>query len=156
MQIKPGIETLAVHAGHPLDPGTDAVTPAIHLSTTFARLSDGSYQHPKVKRVYYPGLPEHPGAELATRQMLMSGGMVSFEIGSREEAFQVAGKLQVFTSATSLGTVKSLVEIGALMESMHNLDTSNVETVIPDNLLRLSVGIEDVKTLIWDLEQALT
>jgi cystathionine beta-lyase/cystathionine gamma-synthase len=45
MQIKPGIETLAVHAGHPLDKGTDAVTPAIHLSTTFARLSDGSYQH---------------------------------------------------------------------------------------------------------------
>ncbi len=111
--------------------------------------------HPKVKRVYYPGLPEHPNAELAARQMLMSGGMVSFQVDSRESAFQVAGKLQVFTSATSLGGVKSLVEIGALMESMHNLDTSDVETVIPDNLLRLSVGIEDVKTLIWDLEQAL-
>ncbi len=112
--------------------------------------------HPKVKRVYYPGLAEHPGAELAARQMLYGGGMVSFQVGSREEAFQVAGKLQVFTSATSLGGVKSLVEIGALMESMHNLDTSSVETVIPDDLLRLSVGIEDVKTLIWDLEQALS
>ena len=112
--------------------------------------------HPKVKRVYYPGLPEHPGAELAARQMLYCGGMVSFQVGSREEAFQVAGKLQVFTSATSLGTVKSLVEIGALMESMQNLDTSNVEAVIADDLLRLSVGIEDVKTLILDLEQALS
>jgi cystathionine gamma-synthase len=55
-----------------------------------------------------------------------------------------------------LGGVKSLVEIGALMESMQNLDTSSAETVIPDDLLRLSVGIEDVKTLILDLEQALS
>jgi cystathionine gamma-synthase len=124
-------------------------------SETASKIAQFLSNHPKVKQVYYPGLPEHPGAKLAAQQMSMSGGMVSFEVGSREEAFQVAGKFQVFTSATSLGITKSLVEIGALMESMNNLDTSNVETIIPDTLLRLSVGIEDVNTLLWDIEQAL-
>jgi cystathionine gamma-synthase len=124
-------------------------------SESASKIAQFLSQHPKVKRVYYPGLPEHPGASLAARQMSLAGGMVSFQVDNREEAFRVAGKFQVFTSATSLGITKSLVEIGALMESMNNLDTSGVETAIPDNLLRLSVGIEDVNTLLCDIEQAL-
>lgn len=104
--------------------------------------------HPAVEAVHYPGLKEHPGYEVAARQMALPGGMLSFQVGGgREKAFEVAAKVKVFTRATSLGGVESLIEHRASMEGP--------ETRTPDNLLRLSVGLEHPDDLIEDLAQAL-
>ncbi|MGD0263721.1 MAG: aminotransferase class V-fold PLP-dependent enzyme [Candidatus Methylomirabilota bacterium] len=104
--------------------------------------------HPAVEAVHYPGLKEHPGYEVAARQMALPGGMLAFQVkGGREKAFEVAAKVKVFTRATSLGGVESLIEHRASMEGP--------ETRTPDNLLRLSVGLEHPDDLIEDLAQAL-
>ena len=105
-------------------------------------------QHPGVEAVHYPGLKEHPGFEVAARQMALPGGMLSFQVkGERKEAFEVAAKVKVFTRATSLGGVESLIE--------HRASVEGPETRTPDNLLRLSVGLEHPDDLIEDLAQAL-
>ena len=105
--------------------------------------------HPKVERVIYPGLPSHPGHAIARRQMTGGfGGMLSILTrGGAEEARRVAGGVKVFYPATSLGGVESLIE--------HRKTVEGPDSLVPPNLLRVSVGIEHVSDLIADLEQAL-
>ena len=104
--------------------------------------------HPQVEQVMYPGLPDHPGHALAAQQMSSGfGGLLSFVVkGGAEAALKAAGRLQLFHRATSLGGVESLVE---------HRHTIEPHTGIPEGLLRLSVGIEDVEDLGADLGQAL-
>ncbi len=105
--------------------------------------------HPGVEAVHYPGLNEHPGYAIAARQMTLPGGMLSFQVkGGRDRAFEAAGKVRIFTRATSLGGAESLIEHRASMEGP--------DTRTPDNLLRLSIGLEHADDLIDDLAQALT
>lgn len=104
--------------------------------------------HPAVEAVHYPGLPGHPGREVAARQMALFGGMVSVQPrGDATHALAVAARLRLFTRATSLGGVESLVE--------HRRSIEGPLSVTPDNLLRLSVGLEDPRDLVDDLAQAL-
>jgi len=104
--------------------------------------------HPAIERVHYPGLPDHPGHALATRQMEGFGAMLSFQVrGGREQAMRVAANLRLFTRATSLGGPHSLVE--------HRASIEGPQTTTPHNLLRLSVGLENPADLIADLGQAL-
>jgi len=108
--------------------------------------------HPAVTHVSYPGLPTHPGHELASRQMRGFGGMVSFRVGSAEVAAAVCGATRIFTLAESLGGVESLVEHPARMT--HG-SVAGTALEVPDDLVRLSVGLEDVDDLLADLDQAL-
>lgn len=104
--------------------------------------------HPKVERVHYPGLPSHPQHELARKQMNSFGGMLSFELkGDRAAAMALPNRTQIFTRATSLGGVESLIE--------HRQSIEGPETLTPETLLRLSIGLEHPDDLITDLEQAL-
>lgn len=104
--------------------------------------------HPAVEVVHYPGLPTHPGHDVAARQMRAFGGMLSFQVkGGRDEAMAVAARVRLFTRATSLGGVESLIEHRASVEGPH--------TQTPANLLRVSVGLEHPDDLIADLDQAL-
>jgi cystathionine gamma-synthase len=104
--------------------------------------------HPAVEAVHYPGLADHPGHEIAERQMIGFGGMLSMQLrGGRERAMQVAAGVRLFTRATSLGGTHSLIEHRASVEGPH--------TRTPQNLLRISVGLENAEDLIGDLEQAL-
>ncbi|MFJ4107346.1 cystathionine gamma-synthase [Oerskovia enterophila] len=108
--------------------------------------------HPAVTQVIYPGLASHPGHELATRQMRGFGGMVSFRAGSEEKALEVCAHTQVFTLAESLGGVESLIEHPARMT---HASVAGSALEVPDDLVRLSVGIEDAADLIADLARAL-
>ena len=108
--------------------------------------------HPKVRRVHYPGLPTHPGHEIAERQMRDFGGMVSFEVASREEALRMARSTRLFFLAESLGGVESLIEVPA---PMTHASVAGSPLEVPDTLIRLSVGIEHPDDLIADLGQAL-
>ena len=109
--------------------------------------------HPSVRRVYYPGLPGHPGHELAARQMRDFGGMVSFEVdGSLEDTLGVVERTRVFTLGESLGGVESLIEHPGRMTHATLADSP---FALPDNLVRLSVGIEAAGDLVADLDQAL-
>jgi cystathionine gamma-synthase len=112
--------------------------------------------HPKVRRVHYPGLPDHPDHEVARRQMQGYGGVVSFEVdGSLEDASRLVDAVTLPQIAPSLGGVESLIEQPALM-SFYELTTEEREAVgIRDNLVRLSVGVEDTDDLVADLRQAL-
>ncbi|MDR3328257.1 MAG: PLP-dependent aspartate aminotransferase family protein [Prevotellaceae bacterium] len=112
--------------------------------------------HPKVNRVLYPGLESHPQHELVKRQSSGFGGMLSFELkGTLEDAEKFMGQLTLFVTAESLGGVESLIELPSKMTHVH-VDKSVREAIgISDTLIRVSVGIEDVKDLIADLEQAL-
>ncbi|HKE53765.1 MAG TPA: cystathionine gamma-synthase [Actinomycetota bacterium] len=108
--------------------------------------------HKRVMRVHYPGLPGHPGFEVAVRQMRDFGGMVSFEVETRDEAIQVAESAKLFFLAESLGGVESLIELPGPMTHA-SVTGSPVE--VPDTLIRLSVGIEHPDDLVADLAQAL-
>jgi cystathionine gamma-synthase len=104
--------------------------------------------HPRVARVHYPGLSSHAQHTLARRQMKAFGGVLSFEVnGARADALAVASALRLFTNATSLGSVESLVEHRQSVEGPHSST--------PSTLLRLSVGLEHFDDLIDDLRQAL-
>jgi cystathionine gamma-synthase len=110
-------------------------------------------EHPKVASVRYPGLPDDPGHELAARQMRAFGGMVSFQVtGGAAAARRVAESTQLFFLAESLGGVESLIEHPGIMTHASVAGTS---LEVPDDLLRLSVGIEAVDDLLADLERAL-
>lgn len=113
--------------------------------------------HPKVDKVYWPGFEDHPNHAVAKKQMRGFGGMISFTLkGNKlEEAFQVASKTKVFSLAESLGGVESLIGHPATMTHASIPKTERENAGITDSLLRLSVGIEDIKDLIADLEQAL-
>ena len=104
--------------------------------------------HPRVARVHYPGLPDHPQHAVAAAQMRDFGGMLSFEVdGGEAAALAVAGRLRLFTNATSLGSTESLVE--------HRASIEGPTSTTPRGLLRLSVGLEHAQDLLDDLAQAL-
>ncbi|MDT5290225.1 MAG: cystathionine gamma-synthase [Mycobacterium sp.] len=109
--------------------------------------------HPAVESVLYPGLPGHPNHEVARRQMSGFGGMVSVRLrGGREAAHQLCARTEIFILAESLGGVESLIEHPA---AMTHASTAGSQLEVPDDLVRLSVGIEDAGDLLGDLEQAL-
>lgn len=117
-------------------------------SENAGRLAHFLEQHEGVEAVHYPGLKSHAAHEIAKKQMSMFGGMLSFQVhGARAEAFAVASRVKLFTRATSLGGPESLIEHRASVEGPH--------TRAPENLLRVSVGLEHPDDLIEDLEQAL-
>ena len=113
-------------------------------------------EHPKVARVYYPGLPNHPQRDLAGRQMSGFGGMISFEVkGGLEPARRVVERTRLFTLAESLGGVESLIELPAAMTHASIPVEMRRAHGVADGLVRISVGIEDVADLISDLDRAL-
>ena len=112
------------------------------------QVAEALARHPGVTAALYPGLPDHPGHEIARRQMQGGyGPIVSFRLGDEARAKQVVGALRLFRNATSLGGVESLVE--------HRAPVEGAGTPVPPDLVRLSIGIEDAGDLIADLEQAL-
>ncbi|MGE7601132.1 bifunctional cystathionine gamma-lyase/homocysteine desulfhydrase [Peribacillus sp. NPDC097675] len=111
--------------------------------------------HEAVLKVHYPGLLNHPNHEISKKQSRGFGGMVSFDVGSGEKAQQVLEKVKYFTLAESLGAVESLISIPALMTHASIPAERRKELGITDGLIRISVGLEDVKDLLEDLEQAL-
>jgi cystathionine beta-lyase/cystathionine gamma-synthase len=113
-------------------------------------------KHPKIERVYYPGLASHPQHALALRQMATGGGMVSAIVkGGQSAALRMLERCQIFTLAESLGGVESLIEHPAIMTHASVPSEVRADIGISDALIRLSVGIEDLADLIADLEQAL-
>lgn len=109
--------------------------------------------HPAVASVLYPGLPDHPGHEAAARQMRRFGGMVSVRLaGGREAALDLCRRTELFILAESLGGIESLIEHPG---AMTHASTAGSALEVPDDLVRLSVGIEDTADLLADLEQAL-
>ncbi|WP_329135864.1 cystathionine gamma-synthase [Streptomyces sp. NBC_01476] len=109
--------------------------------------------HPKVTQVYYPGLPEHPGHEVAAKQMKAFGGMVSFRVeGGEQAAVAVCDRARLFTLGESLGGVESLIEHPGRMT---HASVAGSDLEVPADLIRLSVGIEQVDDLLADLKQAL-
>jgi cystathionine beta-lyase/cystathionine gamma-synthase len=109
-------------------------------------------EHEAVERVYYPGLPDHPGHEIAARQMTDFGGMISFLAASEEAAIRLVGETKVWKLAESLGGVESLIEQPA---QMTHASTANAPFAVPPSLVRLSAGIESADDLVADLEHAL-
>jgi cystathionine gamma-synthase len=105
-----------------------------------------------VERVLYPGLPDHPGHEVAAREMRDFGGMISFLVGTAEEAAELVTRTKVWKLAESLGGVESLIEVPA---AMTHASTADAPFAVPANLIRLSVGLESATDLVADLEQAL-
>lgn len=123
-------------------------------SENAARVAEFLLEHPAVSTVLYPGLPAHPGHEVAARQMRGFGGMVSVRMrGGPEAARKLCSRTEVFILAESLGGVESLIEHPG---AMTHASTAGSQLEVPDDLVRLSVGIEDVADLIADLGQALT
>jgi cystathionine beta-lyase/cystathionine gamma-synthase len=111
--------------------------------------------HPKVRRVYYPGLPSHPQHELAKRQMRGFGGMLSFDLGSLEAARRVLNGVRLHALAESLGGVETLISHPATMTHASVPDERREALGITDGLVRISAGIEDIEDLKEDLAQAL-
>ncbi len=114
--------------------------------------------HPKVDKVYWPGFPDHPNHEIAKKQMRDFGGMISFTLkeASLEETFRVASSFKVFTLAESLGGVESLVNHPVTMTHASIPKADRDKVGVTDNLLRLSVGVEDIEDLLEDLERVLS
>lgn len=113
-------------------------------------------QHPRVERVYYPGLPSHPQHALAKQQMSLYGGMISAVLrGSLQDTKQMLSRCQLFTLAESLGGVESLIEHPAIMTHASIPQATREQLGISDGLIRLSVGIEAVEDLQADLQAAL-
>ena len=134
-----GVKTLAVRMDRHCD-NAEAV----------AELLTG---HPRVGRVYYPGLPTHEGHQVAAGQMRRFGGMVSFTVvGGQEEALKVCQRTSLFTLGESLGGVESLIEHPGLMT---HASVAGSILQVPNDLIRLSVGIEDIDDLLVDLRDAL-
>jgi cystathionine beta-lyase len=139
-----GIKTLHVRMERHC---SNAEAIAAHLST-----------HPAVRKVYYPGLKDHPGHAIAARQMKHFGGMVSFALHDDDlaKASAVVSKLKVFTLAESLGGVESLAGHPATMTHASIPKADREKTGVTDGLIRLSVGLEDLRDLTADLDQALS
>ena len=117
-------------------------------SATALALAQFLEQHPQVEAVHYPGLPSHPPHEVACRQMTRFGGMMSVQVGGdRHESIAIAGRLKLFTQATSLGGTESLIE--------HRASVEGPATRAPENLLRISVGLEHIEDLKEDFDDAL-
>jgi cystathionine gamma-synthase len=117
-------------------------------SENAAKVASFLEKHAIVERIHYPGLSSHPQYELAKKQMSLPGGMLSLEVkGGRDAAMLVASKTKLFTRATSLGGVESLIE--------HRASIEGPGTTSPEGLLRVSIGLENADDLIEDLDQAL-
>ena len=117
-------------------------------SENAAKVAEFLVGHKKVDRVHYPGLKSHPGHAIATKQMSMFGGMLSFEVkGGRDAAMNVTNRTKILIRATSLGGVESLIE--------HRASIEGAATTSPEGLIRLSIGLENAEDLIADLDQAL-
>lgn len=117
------------------------------------RVVDLLLSHPKVVQVLYPGLPEHPGHEVAAKQMRRFGGMVSFRVeGGEEAAVEICNRAKLFTLGESLGGVESLIEHPGRMT---HASAAGSPLEVPADLVRLSVGIETVDDLLADLSEAL-
>ncbi|OZM81725.1 PLP-dependent aspartate aminotransferase family protein [Pseudonocardia sp. MH-G8] len=124
-----------------------------HVSAAAMRIAEMLTAHPAVARVHYPGLHSHPQHDLAKRQMTDFGGVVSFEVrGSREDAAAVCARTRLFTLAVSLGSVESLIQHPA---NMTHCTTGGTQAAVPETLVRLSIGLEDVDDLVADLDAAL-
>jgi cystathionine gamma-synthase len=117
------------------------------------RVVEALVSHPKVTKVYYPGLVEHAGHEVAAKQMRRFGGMVSFTVaGGEQAALDVCARTELFTLAESLGGIESLIEHPG---KMTHASTAGSALQVPDDLVRLSVGIESADDLVEDLLAAL-
>jgi cystathionine beta-lyase/cystathionine gamma-synthase len=117
------------------------------------RIADWLVEHPRVADVYFPGLAAHPGHDLAKQQMRRYGGMISFRVhGGEPAALDVVRRTKIILLGESLGGVESLIEHPGRMT---HASVAGTELQVPDDLIRLSVGIEDVEDLIADLDQAL-
>ncbi|GHE75454.1 cystathionine gamma-synthase [Streptomyces cellulosae] len=122
-------------------------------SENAARVADMLTRHKRVTSVLYPGLPDHPGHEVAAKQMRSFGGMISFRVeGGEEAAVEVCNRAKVFTLGESLGGVESLIEHPGRMT---HASVAGSQLEVPADLVRLSVGIENVDDLLEDLQQAL-
>jgi cystathionine gamma-lyase len=119
------------------------------------RIAEWLERHPRVHQVFYPGLPSHPQHELACRQMIGFGGMMSLELGDAALARRVVERTKLFALAESLGGVESLIGHPASMTHASVPPELRRKMGLTDSLVRLSVGIEDVDDLIEDLDQAL-
>lgn len=113
--------------------------------------------HPKVDKIYWPGFTDHPGHELAKKQMRDFGGMISITLkgNKQEEAFKIASSMKVFSLAESLGGVESLINHPATMTHASIPKEERDKAGVVESMLRLSVGVEDIDDLIADLKQAL-
>jgi len=151
------ISDVQIGAGAVLDPFSSWLTlrgmrslgvRITHQCASASTLAGFLTEHPRVKSVHYPGLSEHPGHETARSQMTDFGAMLSLQIdGSRDDAIEIAARTRMFTRATSLGGTESLIEHRASMEGPG--------TSTPENLLRLSIGLEFADDLLEDLTHAL-
>ena len=112
-------------------------------------------QHPRVKRVFYPGLPDHPQHDLARRQMRGFGGMLSFDAGTLEAAIQVCNRVKLMALAESLGGVETLISHPASMTHASVPPERRAAIGLTDSLVRISAGVEDPQDLIDDIAQAL-
>jgi cystathionine gamma-synthase len=122
-------------------------------SENAAKVADMLTRHARVSKVLYPGLEDHPGHEVAAKQMRSFGGMVSFRVaGGEEAAVEVCNRAKVFTLGESLGGVESLIEHPGRMT---HASVAGSALEVPADLVRLSVGIENVDDLLEDLQQAL-
>ncbi|MFD7655203.1 cystathionine gamma-synthase [Actinosynnema sp. NPDC059797] len=118
------------------------------------KVAEALLRHPKVTRVLYPGLPDHPGHEVAAKQMRRFGGMISFTVeGGEQAALDVCSRTRLFTLAESLGGVESLIEHPGRMT---HASTAGSLLQVPSDLIRLSVGIESPEDLVADLHEALS
>jgi cystathionine gamma-synthase len=122
-------------------------------SENATRVAEFLAEHPAIDTVLYPGLPSHPNHDVAARQMTDFGGMVSVRVkGGRAAAQQLCARTEIFILAESLGGVESLIEHPG---AMTHASTAGSQLEVPEDLVRLSVGIEDAADLLGDLEQAL-
>jgi methionine-gamma-lyase len=112
-------------------------------------------KHPKVKKVNYPGLQSHPQHDIAKKQMKLFGAMLSFEVASSAAAQKVLNNLKLCALGVSLGDTDSLVEWPAYMTHLNVSRQERLRVGVPDELIRLSVGLEDPEDIIADLDQAL-
>lgn len=139
--VSRGIKTLAVRM---LQHNANGIAVARHLDA-----------HPKVRKVYYPGLPSHPQHEIARKQQRGPGAMLSFDLGSLDAAQRFLNHVKLCSLAESLGGVETLISLPALMTHASMPAEMRERVGITDGLVRLSVGIEDIEDILADLDQAL-
>jgi cystathionine beta-lyase/cystathionine gamma-synthase len=111
--------------------------------------------HPKVRKVFYPGLPTHPQHEIARKQQRGPGAMLAFDLGTLDSARRFLNQVKLCSLAESLGGVETLISLPAQMTHASMPQEVRERIGITDGLVRLSVGIEDVEDILADLDQAL-
>jgi len=139
--VSRGIKTLAVRM---LQHNVNGIAVARHLDA-----------HPKVRKVYYPGLPSHPQHEIARKQQRGPGAMLSFDLGTADAARRFLNQVKLCSLAESLGGVETLISLPALMTHASMPKETQERVGITEGLVRLSVGLEDIEDIVADLDQAL-